>query len=146
MFPWNYGFHWSAGSYIFLGAFYAVLTAVAATLLFALLRSCRELRHGAADRIRWYSEFHDLPARDRICRHVLTGEFKTRECPHSFDCRQCSTHQALLRIHPLPPAGEPEEDMFGMSFPLDRLYHRGHTWAHLEPDGSMTVGLDDLGR
>ena len=33
-----------------------------------------------------------------------------------------------------------------MSFPLDRFYHRGHTWAKLEPDGTMTIGLDDLGR
>ena len=32
-----------------------------------------------------------------------------------------------------------------MSFPADRLYHRGHTWAHPEPDGTVTIGLDDLG-
>jgi hypothetical protein len=30
--------------------------------------------------------------------------------------------------------------------PADRLYHRGHTWARPEPDGTMSVGLDDLGR
>ena len=33
-----------------------------------------------------------------------------------------------------------------MSFPLDRFYHRGHTWAHPEADGTVTIGLDDLGR
>jgi hypothetical protein len=27
----------------------------------------------------------------------------------------------------------------GMSFPLDRYYHRGHAWAHPEADGTMTV-------
>jgi hypothetical protein len=32
-----------------------------------------------------------------------------------------------------------------MSFPTDRFYHRGHTWARPEPDGTVTVGLDDLG-
>ena len=32
-----------------------------------------------------------------------------------------------------------------MSFPLDRMYHRGHTWARPEADGTVTVGLDDLG-
>jgi glycine cleavage system H lipoate-binding protein len=34
----------------------------------------------------------------------------------------------------------------GMTFPLDRFYHRGHTWARVEPDGTVTVGLDDLGQ
>jgi hypothetical protein len=33
-----------------------------------------------------------------------------------------------------------------MSFPLDRAYHRGHTWARREPDGTLTIGLDNLGR
>ena len=32
-----------------------------------------------------------------------------------------------------------------MSFPADRFYHRGHTWAHPEADGTVTIGLDDLG-
>ncbi|MBZ5620347.1 MAG: hypothetical protein LAQ69_16710 [Acidobacteriia bacterium] len=146
MFPWNYGFHWSAASYLFLGAFYTVLLVVAATLLAATLHSRCALHAQMVDRIRWRSDFHDLPECDRVCRHVLTGELKSRECPHAFDCRECETHPKLLARHPLPPAGEPEEDFFGMSFPLDRFYHRGHTWAHMEPDGTMTVGLDDLGR
>ena len=132
--------------YIFLGAFYTVLVVVATTLIAAALRSRRALRAHAVDRIRWHSEFQDLPERDRTCRHVLTGEFKSRECPHAFDCRECETHARLIEKHPPVAAGEPEEDLFGMSFPLDRFYHRGHTWAHLEPDGTMTVGLDDLGR
>ena len=76
---------------------------------------------------------------------MLTGEFKSRECPHAFDCRECETHPKLLEKHPLVPVTEHEEDVFGMSFPLDRFYHRGHTWVHMETDGSMTVGLDDLG-
>jgi glycine cleavage system H lipoate-binding protein len=38
-----------------------------------------------------------------------------------------------------------EDDILGMSFPPDRFYHRGHTWARPERDGTVTVGLDDLG-
>jgi hypothetical protein len=33
-----------------------------------------------------------------------------------------------------------------MAFPLDRFYHRGHTWAHPENDGTVTIGLDDWAR
>jgi hypothetical protein len=149
MFPWNYGFHFGAASYIFLGAFYTVLLVVSATILGALWRTNGRLNEGKAEAIRWRSDFHDLPAADRSCRHVLTGEFASRECPHAFDCRECKTHAKLIAVHPPVHAavsGDADEaEIFGMSFPLDRMYHRGHTWARPEADGTVTVGLDDLG-
>lgn len=153
MLPWNYGFEWNAGHMIFLGAFYTVLAVVAATVANATLRSRRVLQARHAGDIRWKSDFHDLPPRDRVCRHVLTGEFRSRECPNAFDCRQCETHAKLLEHHPQAPSSptrkrgrEQSVELLGMTFPLDRFYHRFHTWAHLEPDGSVTIGLDDFGR
>jgi len=145
MLPWNYGFQWNAGHIIFLGAFYTVLVVVATTLLAAALRSRRALLDRKVEVIGWHSDFHDLPATDRVCRHVLTGEFQSRECPHAFDCRECEIHTKLIAYHPVADADEPEEEIFGMVFPMDRFYHRGHTWAHVEADGTVTVGLDDLG-
>jgi glycine cleavage system H lipoate-binding protein len=146
MLPWNYGFHWSAGTIIFLGAFYTVLVVVATTLLSAAWRSYRALARRKVEEIRWHSDFHDLTPADRACRHVLTGEFKSRECPNAFDCRQCETHAKLVERRPVQQPAEHEEDIFGMAFPLDRFYHRGHTWAKMEPDGTVTVGLDELGK
>ena len=149
MFPWNYGFHFGPASYIFLGAFYTVLIVVATTFVNALWRANRDLSKGKVEDIRWHSDFHDLSAADRTCRHVLTGEFKSRECTRAFDCGQCETHAKLIALHPpvlaADAAGETEAEIFGMSFPLDRMYHRGHTWARPEADGTVTVGLDDLG-
>ncbi|MCX6626832.1 MAG: hypothetical protein NTW28_04275 [Candidatus Solibacter sp.] len=145
MFPWNYGFHFGPASVIFLGAFYTVLVVVATTILNALWRSHGDLSKGRVENIRWHSDFHDLSAADRTCRHVLTGEFQSRECPNAFDCRECGTHAKLIALHPPLAAAEDEAEIFGMSFPLDRMYHRGHTWARPEADGTVTVGLDDLG-
>jgi hypothetical protein len=144
MFPWNYGFEWNTSHVIFLGAFYTVLVIVATTVVSAMLRARRDLRAGRADDVRWHSDFHDLPPRDRACRHVLSGELHHRECPNAFDCRGCETHARLIEKHAVPPPSEPEEEILGMSFPLDRFYHRGHTWAHPEPDGTVTIGLDEL--
>jgi glycine cleavage system H lipoate-binding protein len=146
MLPWNYGFQWNAGHILFLGAFYSVLAVIAATLIAAARRSRRDLLAARVEEIGWHADFHDLPARDRVCRHVLTGEFRSRECPHAFDCRQCETHASLIGLRPVAHAASPEEDLFGMAFPLDRFYHRGHAWAHPETDGTVTVGLDELGR
>jgi len=146
MLPWNYGLHWTLGTMVFLGAFYTVLVVVATTLVSAVVRSRRSLRAGGADGLRWRSDFHDLAARDRACRHQLTGELECRECPNGFDCRQCDTHRAILEQRPAPEPGARSVEDFGMTFPLDRLYHRGHTWVRRERNGTVTVGLDDLGR
>jgi len=143
MFPWNYGFEWNTSHVIFLGAFYTVLVVVATTVVSALVRARRDLRARRDEDIRWHSEFEDLPAADRACRHVLTGEFKRRECPNAFDCRKCETHARLIENRPVV-AEEGEDEIFGMAFPLDRYYHRGHTWARPETDGTVTVGLDEL--
>ena len=64
----------------FMTAFYSVLTIIAGTLVAALVRSRRALVKHQVEDIRWHSDFHDLPASDRVCRHVLTGEFASREC------------------------------------------------------------------
>ena len=144
MFPWNYGFEWNTSHVIFLGAFYTVLAIVAATVISAMLRARRDLRAGLEEDVRWHADFHDLPAPDRACRHVLSGELRHRECPNAFDCRRCETHARLIEKRAVPPPADPEEEILGMSFPLDRYYHRGHTWAHPEPDGTVTIGLDEL--
>jgi glycine cleavage system H lipoate-binding protein len=130
---------------VFMTAFYSVLTVIAGTLITALLRSRRSLVRNRAADLRWHSDFHDLPAADRVCRHVLTGEFASRECPNAFDCRRCETHAKLIARNPVAGA-DGEAEICGMSFPLDRFYHRGHTWARLASDGTVEIGLDDLGR
>jgi glycine cleavage system H lipoate-binding protein len=141
MLPGVAGFEWTAGHLIFLGVFFSVLIVIAATVAMVSIRVGRDRQ--TIDQLRWQSTFHDLPKRDRACRHELTGEFKQRTCKLNFDCRQCDTHKKVLESHPVAPG---EADIFGMHFPLDRMYHRGHTWARTEEDGSVTVGLDDLGR
>jgi len=128
--------------FIFLAAFSSVVAVITATLIYAVTRTRRHA--GRVEEIRWRTNFESLPSRDRQCRHVFTDEFRFRECPHAFDCRLCETHAKLLARHPL--TGTVEEDVFGMSFPSDRLYHRGHMWARPEVDGTMTIGLDDFGR
>jgi hypothetical protein len=42
MLPWNYGFHWSTGSIIFLGAFYTVLVVVLTTAARSRIRPHRK--------------------------------------------------------------------------------------------------------
>ena len=146
MFPWNYGFHWTTGTVVFLGAFYLVLAVVAATVIAAVRRSQLALNENRADDIRWHSEFHDLPVSDQDCRYVIAGALRERACPNAFDCRECKTHNSMVANRPPARLQAPDAEILGMPFPLDRFYHRGHTWVRPEPDGSLTVGMDELGK
>ena len=135
---------WNIGQIIFLGAFFAVVAVIIATVAASMLRTRRALRMNAADAIRWTSDFHDLPAAARTCRHEFTGEFKHRVCDNNFDCNVCEQHAKLLahRDAAAAPATAPTSQ--GFALPLDRLYHRGHTWTKRDEDGTFIVGVDDF--
>ena len=150
MFPFVYGFTWDTGNVIFLGLFFSVVVVIGTTVAVALRRAIDDFKLHKQEVIRWESDFHDLPSAARKCRHEFTGEFKQRTCDNRFDCRDCITHAKLV-AHSAEAgargeiAGEGNQKLFGFDMPLDRMYHRGHTWVHQEEDGTVTVGIDDLG-
>lgn len=131
MFPWVYGYEWTPGHVIFTSLFLGVALVVAATVVLAALRTMKTFRRGEAAHVVWKSQFHDLPAADRACRHAMTGELRGRVCDNCFDCRECSMHAKLPEA---PAAGD------------SRLYHRGHTWVECADDGTLLVGLDEIAR
>lgn len=140
MLPFVYEFRWDAGHVIFLGAFFAVVAVIAATVGLAARRARRDLRDGLAASIRWKEDFKELPAASRACRHELTGAVARRACPNGFDCRRCETHPTLAAAATAPPP----RAIAGFDVPEDRLYHRGHAWVRSEEDGTVAVGLDDF--
>jgi hypothetical protein len=148
MLPWVSGFHWDAGHIIFLGIFYLVLIIIASSVIRAVLRSHNVFKTQRQEEVIWEANFEDLPLDARTCRHVFDGLFERRTCDNRFDCRDCETHAKLITetaqrdiaVHP-----KDEQHIGGLNIPLDRLYHRGHTWAKPETDGTFTIGLDDMG-
>jgi hypothetical protein len=148
MFPWVYGFEWHPGYLIFLGVFFTVAVVVAGTVLYALWRSFRAVHRKQEGRIYWHTVFEDLAPEERRCRHAITGELPERCCDREFDCRGCRMHARLLNSDEAGAraAASEQAEVCGISLPLDRYYHRGHTWVREGEDGALLVGLDDLGR
>jgi hypothetical protein len=176
MLPGIYEFRWDAGHVIFLGAFFTVLATIGITLLVVAARARRDRRTGAEDRIRWHEDFETLPASRRRCRHEITGDVAERVCENEFACGRCEEHNRLVaqaqakdpgraatRATAAGPAADapaagPAADapaagpaavvleLYGLRLPLDRLYHRGHTWVEDARDGTVTIGLDELGQ
>jgi hypothetical protein len=145
MFPWSPEFVWDAAHVAFFGALYGVLATVGGSLALVAWRARRDARDGRAAAIAWHGDFGEMPAAARVCRHQLTGEAPDRACDNGFDCRRCAAHPHLEGLRRVAAAADPA-DHLGFALPLDRFYHRGHTWVRPEADGTFTVGLDDFAR
>ena len=139
MFPGIDGFHWTIGHVVFLMLFFAVVVTILWTVASAAWRTAHDFRNHHAIDLCWKADFADLPEADRRCRHELAGRVISRTCDNQFDCRSCEnySHFAVL------PATGVTQDL-GLDYPADRLYHRGHTWAKREADGTVSIGLDAL--
>ena len=150
MFPWSPEFIWDVPHLAFFGSLYGVLLVVLGMLVTAALRTWKGL--GRAESVVWHADFEELPAAARACRHQLTGEAPGRICDNGFDCRTCVAHPEFLARQcgsshlQSPELGRDAVERLGLSMPLDRYYHRGHTWVQPALDGTVTVGLDALGR
>lgn len=139
MFPGIDGFHWTAGHIIFLCLFFAVVVAIATTVIFAARRTVRDFRSHRAIDLCWHADFADFPVTDRRCRHELAGRVISRTCPNAFDCRNCEKYSEFAVL----PARGIVHDL-GLDYSDDRFYHRGHTWVQPQEDGTVLVGLDEF--
>jgi glycine cleavage system H lipoate-binding protein len=146
MFPFIYEFHWTPVHIIFLGIFFSVVVVILTTVALACVRSYKAFQKKHQELIRWEADFEDLPLTARVCRHEINAEVAQRTCNNEFDCRSCTVHPTFLanRAPSIAHAGA-QESLFGFSIPLDRWYHRGHTWVKHEGEGIYTIGLDDFG-
>ena len=154
MLPGIYEFKWDMGHVIFVGVFLLVLASLATSAFVAYLRARRDFFRGHADELRWHEDFESLPHASRKCRHELAGDVRQRECERGFDCRTCATHQVLeadamartaMATGDVAPATSAAVEMVqGLRVPLDRLYDRRHTWAQVQPNGRVRLGLDAL--
>ena len=93
----------------------------------------------------WVDKMMKLPASQRKCRYMITGEVGRKICPNAYECGNCSFDQMMqerLQAEVLPVRASHETGGFEMAD--DFYYHEGHTWAKVEYGGRVRVGLDDF--
>ncbi len=151
MFPWIYEFRWDAFHITFLLVFFSVAVVVGVTLFRALFRTRHRLLRQGHGHVSWHAAFEEMPAGSRVCRHEMNGEVSHRTCDNEFSCSTCPEHRKYLASGASPSATRalsftPPVAVAGLTYPTDRYYHRGHTWAKIEADGTFTVGVDELAR
>jgi len=98
--------------------------------------------------VEWMDEFRNLPADQRKCRYMLSGEVSYKICPNSFRCGDCSFDQMMQdRAQPVMSYDvEAPTKVSGFHMPENLFYFRNHTWLHFDRDGSFRIGLDDFAR
>jgi hypothetical protein len=149
MFPWVHEFRWEIGHLIFTGGFAAVFVIVVTSTIIVFKKVYQIYKEKVVDKIVWEATFEELPAISRTCRHALSGVFKDRICNNHFDCRECTVHKYLIE-HRIPEkilakaGSDGDTEIFGLDIPLDRMYHRGHTWVKQDDEGNYLVGIDDF--
>ena len=92
----------------------------------------------------WVKEFKKLPAHQRKCRYMVTGEVSHKICPNAFRCGECSYDQMMQDR--IPPLVIPKmlKKVAGYDQPDNYYFHRGHSWTHVEYGGKIRVGIDDF--
>lgn len=95
----------------------------------------------------WVEKMMQLPASQRKCRYMITGEVMRKTCPNAYECGSCSFDQMMqerLQAEPLPVHARSQ--VAGFELAEDTYYHEGHTWAKPEYGGRVRIGLDDFGQ
>lgn len=93
----------------------------------------------------WTEKMMLLPASQRKCRYMITGEVGRKLCPNSYECGSCAFDQMMqerVQVEPMPMEVKSQVENFKLSD--DIYYHDGHTWARPEYGGRVRVGLDDF--
>jgi glycine cleavage system H lipoate-binding protein len=103
--------------------------------------------HGDTFNATWVDSMMQLPASQRKCRYMITGEIVRKICPNAYECGNCAFDQMMqerLQAEQLPVEGLTE--VAGFTLAQGFYYHEGHTWARPEYGGRVRVGLDDFAR
>ena len=93
----------------------------------------------------WVEKMMLLPASQRKCRYMITGEVGRKICPNAYECGNCSFDQMMQeRQQAEPIAVHGGNRVAGFEMAEGIYYHEGHTWARPEYGGRVRVGLDDF--
>lgn len=93
----------------------------------------------------WVEKMMQLPASQRKCRYMITGEVGRKLCPNAYECGSCSFDQMMQRrLQAEPRPIRKQSHAGGFAIPEGIYLHEGHMWARPEYGGRVRVGLDDF--
>jgi len=124
----------------------------------ALRRVCRENRQKREQGVNisghrgsiifWKDRLRLRPPARRPCIHHMKGQLEFRLCHRDYNCAQCEFDEYFYDLHTVYTVVKPVDfrSISGVKLPRGYYLHKGHTWARLENDNQVRIGLDDFAR
>lgn len=96
----------------------------------------------------WKDKLRQQPPARRPCVHYMKGQLGFRLCHQDYNCPQCEFDQYFYDQHTVYAVMRPVDltDIGGVKLPRGYYLHKAHTWAKLEDDKQVRIGLDDFAR
>ncbi len=92
-----------------------------------------------------------MPASERKCRYMLTGDFTYKICPNNYECWHCAVDQYIqdsIDAHPYLQKRRQRmarrmTKVRGFSIKEDVYYLPNHIWTKVEGE-TLKIGIDDF--
>ncbi|MGQ9663802.1 MAG: glycine cleavage system protein H [bacterium] len=92
-----------------------------------------------------------LPAEERKCRYMLTGDFTYKLCSNNYECWHCAVDQYIQDMIEANPylkrrrerERKKEKIVKGFAFREDYYYTPNHIWLKIEGE-TVKIGMDDF--
>lgn len=96
-------------------------------------------------------KLRELPATERKCRYMLTGDFSYKLCPNNYECWHCPVDQYIqdtLADNPMLQKRRKRlaakvRKVKGFTINEDFQYLPNHVWVKVEKD-ALTMGIDEF--
>jgi glycine cleavage system H lipoate-binding protein len=96
-------------------------------------------------------KLRQLPASERKCRYMLTGDFSYKICSNNYECWHCSVDQYIQDTIDTDPylqkrrqrLSKKEKKVKGFTIREDYYYLPNHIWIKVEGE-VVKVGIDDF--
>jgi len=101
----------------------------------------KERREGWATQMKEKYQIIEKP-----CIHFKSGRIESPEtCDVNYECHHCLVHQMLQSKKQTERVKKPAVmNVSGFQVADGYYYHIGHSWAHIEHDGWVRIGIDDF--
>jgi glycine cleavage system H lipoate-binding protein len=114
----------------------------------------REVTQGTGESpmvVQAMEKLRQLPASEKKCRYMLTGDFTYKICSNNYECWHCAVDQYIqdtIDAHPMlqkrrQRVARLEKKVKGFTLRKDFTYLRNHIWLHIEGDYTR-LGIDDF--
>jgi hypothetical protein len=94
----------------------------------------------------WKDKLREFPISQRLCLHHMKGQIDFKTCTNDYNCINCDFDQYFHDQYSVYVVLKSVDviDLDGFKVPQGYYFQRGHTWAKVEENSEVRIGIDDF--